>query len=233
MKILSIDTSGSNCSACIFEDGKIISEFNLSVGITHSQTLLPIIDILNKNANIDISDIDVFACSTGPGSFTGLRIGIATIKGFALSLDKKVIGVPTLYSIANNIPYFDGAICSVLDARNNNVYAAIYDSNLNMVGEYITDTSDKLIETLKKFKVQKIMFVGSGAEVYKEKFTQEFGSNAIFADDSFNRELASSIARVAYKRALNNDFDDCDKLLPMYLKKSQAERMLDGEGSNG
>ncbi|MBQ9280215.1 MAG: tRNA (adenosine(37)-N6)-threonylcarbamoyltransferase complex dimerization subunit type 1 TsaB [Clostridia bacterium] len=241
MKILALDTSGGNCSACLLEDDKIVSEFSLSAGVTHSQTLLPIVDTLNQFSNIDISEVDVFACSTGPGSFTGLRIGIATVKGFALSLEKKVIGVPTLLGLAYNIPYFDGLICSVLDAKNNNVYAGIYRYQEGvpvLVGDYITESSDKLIEILEEkmgafvdMQLAKVMFVGNGAITYREKFVAAFGKQAHFASFSFNRELASSIALVAWNRAKNGDFDDYDTLVPMYLKKSQAERMLEGENA--
>ena len=93
MKILALDTSGTNCSVSIIDEDKVIADFNLNTGLTHSQTLMPLIDSMCKFSEIDLKDIDVFACSIGPGSFTGLRIGIATIKGFALSLNKKVIAV--------------------------------------------------------------------------------------------------------------------------------------------
>ena len=121
MKVLAIDTSGPNCSVAIIDEEKVICDFNLSIGTTHSETLLPMVDEVCKTSKIDLSDVDIFACGIGPGSFTGLRIGIATIKGFALAQNKPVIGVPTLDALANNIAAFDGLICSVLDARNNNV----------------------------------------------------------------------------------------------------------------
>ena len=222
------------------EDGKIVSEFSLSAGVTHSQTLLPIVDTLNQFSNIDISEIDIFACSTGPGSFTGLRIGIATIKGFALSLEKKVIGIPTLLGLAYNIPYFDGLLCSVLDAKNNNVYAGIYQYQEGvpiLVGDYIIESSEQLIEILQEklsslpSQSSKVMFVGSGAITYEEKFTKAFGEKAYFAPLSLDRELASSVALAAFHRANHEDFDDYDTLVPMYLKKSQAERMLEGENT--
>ena len=89
MRVLAIDTSGSNCSVCILDEEKVICDFNLNIGTTHSETLMPMIDEVCKFSKIDLSEIDVFACSIGPGSFTGLRIGLATIKGFALSLNKK------------------------------------------------------------------------------------------------------------------------------------------------
>ena len=160
MKILALDTSGTNCSVSIIDEDKVIADFNLNTGLTHSQTLMPLIDSMCKFSEIDLKDIDVFACSIGPGSFTGLRIGIATIKGFALSLNKKVIAVPTLVGLAYNITNFDGIICSVLDARNDNVYAALfkYENKPKMIENYITDSVDTLIENLKVILIQEFNF---------------------------------------------------------------------------
>ncbi len=234
MKILAIDTSGTNCSVCILNDEKVICDFNLSTGTTHSQTLLPMIDTIKKFSNIDLDDIDVLACGIGPGSFTGLRIGIATIKGFALSLNKKVIGVPTLVGLAYNTSYFDGYICSVLDAKNNNVYAGIFkyeNGKPILKGNYITEDVNTLINILKE-KNDKILFVGDGALSFKAKFEEALGERAFFAPIHLNNQLSSSIAKAALDKALLNEFDDYNTLNPLYLKKSQAERMLEEDGKN-
>ena len=225
MKILALDTSGTNCSVSIIDEKKVICDFNLSTGTTHSQTLLPMISEINKFSEIDLKDIDVFACSVGHGSFTGLRIGIATIKGFALSLNKPVIGVPSLVGLAYNISNFDGIICSVLDARNDNVYAALfkYEDKPVMVEPYITDTIDVLIEKLKE-KNEKVMFVGDGAVTFKEKFQNSLSEKAYFAPLHLNNQLSTSIAKAALDKAKLEEFDTCDTLMPIYLKKSQAER---------
>lgn len=226
MKILALDTSGTNCSCCVIDDTKVICDFNLSTGTTHSQTLLPMINEMSKFSEIDIADIDVFACSVGPGSFTGLRIGIATIKGFALAQNKPVIGVPSLVGLAYNISNFDGIICSVLDARNDNVYAALFrykDGKPVMIEHYITDTIDVLIENLKG-KEEKVMFVGDGATAFKEKFENELSEKAYFAPLHLNNQLSTSIAKAALDKASLEEFDTCDTLMPIYLKKSQAER---------
>ncbi len=227
MKILAIDTADTNCSVCILNEEKVICDMNLSTGVTHSQNLLPMIDTMSKFSNIDISDIDVFACSIGPGSFTGLRIGLATIKGFALSLDKKVVGIPTLLGLAYNVSSFDGLICSVLDAKNNNVYAGIFKTNNEkpiLVDDYITKDVDFLIDLLLQ-KNEKVLFVGNGSVSFRENFENALKDKAFFAPIHLNNELSSSIAKAALDRAINGDFDNYDSLVPMYLKKSQAERM--------
>lgn len=229
MKILAIDTSGQNCSVAIIDEEKVICDFNLSIGTTHSETLLPMIDEVCKTSRIDLSEVDVLACGIGPGSFTGLRIGLATIKGFALAQNKNVIGVPTLDALAYNIANFDGIICSVLDARNNNVYAGIYkyeNDKVFLQGDYITENLDTLIDILKA-KNEKVIFVGDGAISFKEKFIQSLNEKALFVPLHLNNQLSSSVAKVALDRALVNDFDDADTLNPMYLKKSQAERTFE------
>lgn len=234
MKILAIDTSGANCSACILDNNKVIADCNLNTTITHSQTLLPMIDSIFKSSKLEMQDIDVFACSIGPGSFTGLRIGIATIKGFALSLNKPVVAVPTLLGLAYNITNFDGLICSVLDAKNNNVYAGIFkyeNSKPILVEDYITSDIDTLIGILRD-KNSKVIFVGDGAITFKENFTSSLKENAFFAPIHLNNQLSSSVAMAAFDKAMCNEFDNCDTVTPMYLKKSQAERMLEQNGKN-
>ena len=228
MKVLALDTSGPNCSVAVIDEEKVIANFNLNIGITHSEILLPLVDELNKFSKLTLNDIDVYACNVGPGSFTGLRIGIATIKGFALSLNKPVISVPTLTSLAYNVPYFDGTICAVLDAKNDNVYSALFkfENTPKMIGDYLTDSVEQLVDELKKYD-SKILFVGSGAVAFKDKFIQEFGNRAYFMPYHLNEQSAVSVAKIALEKAINNEYDNVDSLHPLYLRKSQAERMLD------
>lgn len=228
MKILALDSSGTNCSVSLVEDEKVITNFNLNNGITHSETLVPLIDELFKFSKMSINEVDAFACSIGPGSFTGLRIGIATIKGFALSLNKPVISVPTLLSLAYNVPYFDGIVCTVLDARNDNVYSALFNvkGKPEMIGDYITDTIDTLISELKKYN-SNILFVGDGSVSFKEKFENEFKERAFFMPSHLNEQTALSVAKAAYDKAILNDYDSVDAMHPLYLRKSQAERALE------
>ena len=238
MKILAIDTSGPNCSVSILENNSVLGDFTIHNGITHSQNLVPMIEQVQRFTNLDLNDIDIFACSIGPGSFTGLRIGLATIKGFAISLQKKVIGVPTLLSLAYNVSQFNGTICALLDARNNNVYAGLYrkqdDHKINLIGDYISDSIDTLIQAIKQQdSAIPILFVGDGVEVYKEKLINELTSplenhyTLSFAPAHQNGQYALSVARAANDMASCNEFSDYHSLTPLYLKKSQAERMLE------
>ena len=228
MKVLALETSGSTCSVALLDDSKVIADFNCNTGTTHSQNLMPMIDQVQKFSDTNLDNIDVLACSVGPGSFTGLRIGIATVKGMALSLNKKVIAVPSLVGLAYNVPFFDGIICSVLDARNDNVYAALfeYKDKPCMMGQYISDSVDSLIEVLKT-KDCNIMFVGDGAIAYKDKFIENFEDRALFMPYHLNFQNATSIAKAAFDKATLGEYDDYNSITPLYLKKSQAERMLD------
>lgn len=233
MKILALETSGNNCSVAILDEEKVITDFNLNTGTTHSQNLVPMLEQIQKFSNIGLNEIDAIACSIGPGSFTGLRIGIATVKGIALSLNKPVIAVPTLTGLAYNVPTFDGLICSILDAKNDNVYAAVFENKeeTKMISPYITETIHDLIEYLNK-QNQKIIFVGDGAVAYKDIILENLKEQATFMPYHLNMQLASSIAKAAIDKAKNNEYETFDTLTPLYLKKSQAERMLENESNN-
>ena len=234
MKILAIDASGANCSVAITEDSKMIADFTINTGTTHSQNLVPMIEQVQNFTNVELSDIDAFACSIGPGSFTGLRIGIATIKGFALSLKKPTLAVPTLLALAYNVSNFNGIICSMIDAKNDNVYAGIYrsdDNTLTLIDDYISDSIEVLIEKLQDYD-DDIIFVGDGVNTYKElllKDLQSGCSNITFAPPHLNCQYALSVARAAKDMAFKNEYCDYNSLSPLYLKKSQAERELDAK----
>ena len=211
---------------------KVLADFTINNGITHSQNLVPIIEQAQKFAGVELSDIDAFACSIGPGSFTGLRIGIATIKGFALSINKPVLAIPTLLALAYNTSNFDGLICSIIDARNDNVYAGIYrndEDSLVLAEDYISDNIEILIEHLKNYD-DNIVFIGDGVSVYKDLLLKKLQSDSLniaFAPEHLNCQYALSVARAAYDKATNNEYDDYNSLSPLYLKKSQADRELE------
>ena len=126
MNILALDTSASPVSAALLKDGKLMGEFYLNTKTTHSQTLMPLTEALLKTAGVKLEEIDVFAVNAGPGSFTGVRIGVATVKGLSMPLDKKCASVSTLDSMAQCMPYAGGIVCAVMDARCSQVYNALF-----------------------------------------------------------------------------------------------------------
>ncbi len=234
MKILAVDTSSIVASCALINENKLICEYTLNHKKTHSQKLMPIIKEILVASEILPNEIDVFAASIGPGSFTGLRIGIATINGLAHASNKPVVGVKTIDALAYNIPYFDGIIVPIMDARRNNVYTGIYkqeDNEFNILKEQTVMNIDKLIEILKERK-EKIVFNGDGVITYKEKLIDELNVRAIFSPNNLNMPKASSVAEIAMIKAKSGETQSYYDLKPEYLRKSQAERQYDEKENN-
>lgn len=164
MIILAIDTSTDYLSLAVMRDGKIVARFHRRAHMRHSSLLVPMIAKLLKRSKLRARDIDSFAISAGPGSFTGLRIGVTTVKGLAYSLKKPIVAVPTLDVIARNVKGFKGTICPVLDARKNKVYACFYSSdgkNVRRISKHLLITAKELME--KATRYDKIFFLGDAA----------------------------------------------------------------------
>ena len=221
MKILAVDTSAVCASVGITEDGKILSESSINTGLTHSRTLLPMIDSSLKNAELDIEDIDYFACSVGPGSFTGIRIGVAAIKGLADGLNKKCIPVSTLEALAYNLQGRSCTAVSVMDARCNQVYCGIF----RVEGEEVTRLTEDMalkIDELEKMlpAYENVVFVGDGALLCFKKL----GYGVAPAGQLYQR--GSSVAFAAMKSFTEDKAVDGSGLMPAYLRLPQAEREL-------
>lgn len=220
MKILAVDTSALTATAAILSDGIIIGEICVTTKLTHSQTIMPMIDDLLKRTSLDISDIDLFACSTGPGSFTGLRIGIGTVKGLSYGLGKKVCAVSTLEALAYNIAYTDCIISPIMDARRSQVYNALYKWEGNNLVCMESPRALSVEELCSSLKGSKVIFVGDGVNVYKEKISALLDDKALFAPPQHMLQRASSVAYAALSK---EEIDPAD-LCAVYLRKPQAER---------
>lgn len=226
MKILAIDTSSSICSVAILDNLDILYEYSSNDGLTHSQNLMPIIDEAFKNTTLSLKDIDLYSCSIGPGSFTGIRIGVSTIKAFVDVYNKPSIGISSLEGLAYNLK--DEYICSILDAKHDNVYCRLYKRNYTLNGytpisEYLSDNIDTCLLEVSKYRDNTITFVGDASALYNDKIKSTF-KNSNFADNNLNLQNAVSVGKAAYFRYINNL--ECPALSPLYLKKSQAELML-------
>ena len=219
MKILAVDTSSAICSVAILEDDKLIDKNELDDGKTHSENLMPLLDELLKRNSIDVKEIEMIACTVGPGSFTGIRIGVATIKPIAEVLNIKVASVMSLEALARNVENKE-TIVSLIDARNNQVYAGIFDKNYNKKEEYIADDINEVIKVLEKY--ENITFVGNGAILHKELLTNSL-KNVEFVEN--NKQTAENVGKIGYKKYLENDLCTADTIMPVYLRKSQAERL--------
>ena len=184
MRILGFDTSAKAASVALSEDGKLISEFYLDSGFTHSETVLPMAKAVLDAARITPSDVDLFAVNCGPGSFTGLRIGIAAVKALGMSLDKPCAAVSTLEALAYNMQSSKGIICAAMDARCNQVYTAFFESdgiNVTRICDDRAVSTDLLFEDIKKLfdeRGEKIWLVGDGAALCYKKFGEEYVKTA-------------------------------------------------------
>ena len=219
MKILALDTSALTATVAFLDGDTIVCEESTTTKLTHSQTIMPMIDDLLRKASLDISDIDLFACSVGPGSFTGLRIGIGTVKGLAYGCGKKVCAVSTIEALAYNLPFSDFLIAPIMDARREQVYNALYrweNGKLITIDEPRAISIEELCSSLN----EKTVFVGDGVKVYREKINILLGDNALFAPPSHVLQRASCVAMAA----LNKEANDPAELSAVYLRKPQAER---------
>lgn len=226
MKILALDSSGAVASAAIMDDGKILAEYTVNYKKTHSQTLLPMIKAVVDMTETVLADVDVFAAASGPGSFTGLRIGSATVKGLTLALDKDVVPVPTLEGLAYNFCGSENLICPVMDARHSEVYRALYRFEGEKISEVWKSAPENIEDMAEKLDSlgKKIIFTGDGVDVYSNLLEERLGSRAFFAPPNRRYQSAASVAMAASVRAGEGRFVSSDLFAPEYLKLSQAER---------
>lgn len=229
MKILSVDSSSVSASVSITENGVTLAENFINNGLTHSQTLMPMVEKTLNDANVSVKDIELFAITNGPGSFTGVRIGIASVKGMADALGKKCIAISTLEAIAEPLKNNDCIACAVMDARCNQVYTAIFERG-NRLCEDKAVLIDELGEELKQYS-KPVIFIGDGAKICYEKLN-ELLPNCDIAEETIRFVHASSIGRLAEDK-INNDENPIEstKLLPFYLRLPQAERELNNKKS--
>lgn len=228
MKILALDTSTMMASCVVMDEERILGEFSLSQEMSHSESLVPMIDEILVGLNLKISDIDLYAVAIGPGSFTGLRIGVATVKAFAHMFDKSIIGVSTLEGLAFNLPYND-IVVPMIDARRNRVYTGIYSwegGNLKTIMEPDAIEIDTLLEKLDE-NYDKIVVNGDGAKLHWDKIEERLMEKVSYSTIGLNYCKASSIGELAWIKYNYGDRDDYYTLVPDYLRKSQAERELD------
>lgn len=226
MKILAIDGSGVAASVAILEDEKLVAEYTINYKLTHSHTLMPMIDEICHMVQEDLSTIDAIGVTSGPGSFTGLRISAGTAKGMALGLEIPIVAIPTLDAIANNIPYTNHIICPIMDARRNHVYTALYkweDEILTRLTDHLVIPMDEVINRVNE-QDEKVIFMGDGIDVYKETISSSLGDKAYFAPPSLRLQRASTIAILAMERFKAGDTVSHMDFAPTYLRPSQAER---------
>ena len=224
MKILGIDTSSNASSVAVIEDNKLICEYTVNTKTTHSQKLMPMIENMLSMSGINIKEIDAIAICIGPGSFTGLRIGMATAKAISHVNNLPIIGINSLEILAGNMDLCNKKICSILDAQRNQVYTGRYKfENGNIVEIQPVDVVEieNLLEEISKDSDEWIL-VGEAVYKYEDKIKEI--KNIDIPAPSHNVTKASSLCAIAIKKYNNNiDIHNCYDINPMYIRKSQAE----------
>ena len=235
MKILSIDTASNICGVSILENDKLICNLDTDTGRTHSENLMPMVEQAFNKTNLSLKNIDLIACDICPGSFTGIRIGVATTKAFNDSLNIPCVGVSSLESLAYNLKDTiseKDIICSIIDCKNDNCYFALYEKKNDILETLIEPQAESVeacLSILKSYyedtlEKSSIYFIGDGSEIYRN-FIQETFPFAKFADSDLNNLNSYSLG-IAGLNNFKSGFIS-NEVLPLYLKKPQAQRLLE------
>lgn len=226
MKILGLDSSGLVASVAVLEDDNLCAEYTVNFKKTHSQTLLPMLDVIAEMIQLDLNTVDGIAVAAGPGSFTGLRIGSATAKGLGLALQKPLLAVPTLDALAYNIFDAKELVCPIMDARRNQVYTGVYtyeEHQLQVLRESDALDIHQLIEELNQMR-REVIFLGDGVAVYRSVIDAELTVPHTYAPAHCNKQRASAVAALGLQYMENGKVVSAAEFQPDYLRKSQAER---------
>ena len=221
--ILALENSGLCGSIALISGSHCIAEHSLLSTLTHSKRMLSSLERLMHETNTQWHELDALAISLGPGSFTGLRIGLSTVKGLAMASSTPLIGVSSLDGLAGQFPFSPLLICPLLDARKKETYAAFYRSDsrgkISRTSDYLVLPPEDIIERIH----EPTLFIGDGAEVYKELLQERLGEQAIFAPPQLNFAKASSIAFLALSLWQQKKFLDPASAVPIYIRPSDAE----------
>lgn len=240
MKILSIDTSSDICGVSILENNNLIINLDSSTGRTHSENLMPIIQDAFQKSSLSLKYIDLISCDVGPGSFTGIRIGVATCKAFSDSLDIPCVGVSSLEVLAYNMKDSlseNEYICSILDCKNDNCYFALFQKKNGTIDSLIEPQAESVLDslsilknyyedTLSKSDNFLINFVGDGSKIYKDMIKKVF-PNSKFSEDCKDILNSCSLGIAGFDKYNNGIIFEENELLPLYLKKPQAQRLME------
>ncbi len=222
MYVLGIETSTMTGSVAIMTEDRLIAEYTLNTKTTHTERLLSAIDHIVRAASLCVQDMDGIAVSLGPGSFTGLRIGITTAKSLAHSIQKPVVAIPSLDALASQYLFSDLLICPILDARKREVYTAFY-RNTGAVVERISEYSVIAPAHILREIAEPVLFLGDGVFPYRQDIETTLGPYAHFADAAHLLPRGSLIAKLGRDRLIAGEQNDCLALTPWYIRKSDAE----------
>lgn len=225
MRVLGLDSATNVAGIAIVDEERLVAEFFLNSGKTHSQRLMPMLDRLLTEADLTLADMDGLAVAIGPGSFTGLRIGLATIKGLAHVTGLPLVGVPTLDGLAWNAAGVPGTVCPVLNARKQEVYTALYEwqgEELRRLTDYLAISPEELIAMLEQ-RAGPVTFLGDGVPVYCKLLARRLGERARFAPKTHVLPRAAQVAELGLRRLREGKADDLHTVKPIYIRPSEAE----------
>ena len=234
MLILSIDSSTPVAGIAVSDGMQLLGEITLNTKNTHSEKLMPLVKHLLDELALSVNDLDAIAVTQGPGSFTGLRIGMATAKGLAQGAGKKLIAVPTLDCLAQNLLHYPGIICPIMNAQKKQVYTAIYRSGrdkLERLSDYQAIAVEQLAAQLKELQ-EDVWFVGDGVAAFADVFQELLGDACRFADGHNILPRAGALAMLAAERASEEQFDDLYQAELIYIRKSEAEVQWEARQQN-
>ena len=222
MYILGIETSTKTGSVAVVSENGVIAQYSLNIEVTHSERLMSTVDRVLKDTGLVMRQFDGFAVAIGPGSFTGLRIGVSTVKGLALATGKPVAAVPTLLALAWNVAHAAYPVCPMLDARKNEVYAALYKSD----GTHFVPVMTEMVISLARLGDRitgTTVFTGEASFLYREEIRKQFGAAALFAPLSSILPSAAAVAEIGLDMIRSGRQADPDSLSPLYIRRPEAE----------
>ena len=226
MKIMAFDSTAKRASVAVSEDDRLLAEFSIDNGLTHSELLLPMAEDVLRSLKLSFSDIEMYATSVGPGSFTGVRIGVSLIKGLAFGKDMPCVDVSTLEALAENLRGINGIVVPCMDARRNETYTAIFKSHGEKMTRLTPDEAISIValaERLKEYVGEDIYLVGDGYEPVV-KGLSALGITTCNTPTLIRQQSAYSVARVAKRKYDTGGYTTDRKIAPTYLRVPQAER---------
>ena len=223
MNIVAIDTSGPVASCAVMKDGEIVHAISMNQGLTHSETIMPALDESMFAAGLTAKEVDVFAAVAGPGSFTGVRIGVCAVKGLAHAYNTPCVQIDALEALAMNFQHFNGIACPILDARRNQVYCAAFDMKNGLPERILEDDAIEIGAFLEKLpRDRKLVFLGDGLRVHAQKIRETLGEQAIIAPANLRQLRAEAACLLAEQK--KDQWMEGRMLTPIYLRVPQAER---------
>lgn len=230
MKIFAVESSAKSASAALIDGENLLGEFYIRTQLTHSETLMPMADALLQSARIPLEQVDAFAVSTGPGSFTGIRIGVAAIKGLAMAQEKPCVSISTLEAIGENYRGENALVCAVMDARCGQVYNALFDCENGEAVRLCPDRALSMealfqeLQAKEECRKKELIFVGDGARLCWETFQGRFPAR--IAPEPLRYQRAANVAFAALRKAERGQLMTAAELAPVYLRLPQATREL-------